>query len=79
MNRLAAVPLVVVLVGLVWPVVALDGQQLYLDFLMLNARVVLPIAGCWGIVLYWLGRRIAELALWRGAGAKLRLRERTSR
>ncbi len=77
MNRLVVVPLMLVLVGIAWPVVMLDGGPLYVDFVRQNPGACTGLAASWAIVLYWLTRRVAELALWRGSGRKLALRERS--
>ncbi len=76
MNRLLAVPTVVVLIGVGWPAVMLDGADLYLEFLRQNAVPAAVLLACWALILYWVTRRFAELALWRGTGRKLALRER---
>ena len=75
MNRLMAFPVAIVLLALVWPVVILDGGALYLEFVRHNATSCVVVSLCWSVVLYWVTRRVAELALWRGSGRKLALRE----
>ena len=75
MNRLMAFPVAIVLLALVWPVVMLDGGALYLEFVRHNATSCVVVSLCWSVVLYWVTRRVAELALWRGSGRKLALRE----
>jgi hypothetical protein len=76
MNRFVATPVVACLLGLVWPAVMLDGQRLYVEFVWRNRFSAGAVFLAWLVVLYWSTRRIAELTLWRGMGAKLRLRER---
>lgn len=77
MNRLIAPPIVAVLIGLAYPAVGLNGSSLYVEFLRQNVAWCVGLLVCWGLVLYWVTRRLADRALWRGSGRKLKLRERS--
>lgn len=72
MNLLLGVPFVVVVWGLLFPVLFLDGGAAYLALLWGNPRLAAVLVANLGILSYWLARRLSEALLLRTTGAKLR-------
>ena len=71
MNLLLGLPFVVVVGGLLFPLLFLDGAAAYLRFVWENPRVVAVLIANLGVLSYWLARRLSQ-ALLRSTGAKLR-------
>ena len=72
MNLLLGLPLVLVVWGLLWPVLFLDGGGAYLALLWGNPRVAAVLMTNLAILSYWLARRLSQALLLRSTGAKLR-------
>jgi len=71
MNLLLGLPFLVVVGGLLFPLLFLDGAAAYLRFVWENPRVVAVLIANLGVLSYWLARRLSQ-ALLRSTGAKLR-------
>jgi hypothetical protein len=72
MNLLLGLPFVVIVGGLLFPLLFLDGAAAYLKFVWENPRVVLGLVANLGVLSYWLARRLSQALLLRSTGAKLR-------
>ena len=72
MNVLLGLPLVLVVWGLLWPVLFLDGGAAYLALLWGNPRLSMVLMTNLAILSYWLARRLSQALLLRSTGAKLR-------
>ena len=72
MNLLLGLPFVVVVGGLLFPLLFLDGAAAYLRFVWENPSRVAGVAGNLGVLSYWLARRLSQALLLRSTGAKLR-------
>jgi hypothetical protein len=72
MNLLLGLPFVVIVGGLLFPLLFLDGAAAYLRFVWENPRVVLGLVANLGVLSYWLARRLSQALLLRSTGAKLR-------
>lgn len=75
MNGLVAFPIVLLAVGVLAPLVFLDGGKEYLAFLWANPRLVALVVGAWGVALHWTTRRVAEVLFLRTSGAKLKVND----
>jgi hypothetical protein len=72
MNLLLGLPFVVVVWGLLFPLLFLDGAAVYLSLLWENPRLVAILVANLGVLAYWLARRLSQMLLLRSTGAKLR-------
>ena len=72
MNLLLGLPLLVLVIGLLLPLLGLDGATAYLAFLWENPGVVAVLLANLGVLSYWLARRLSQALLLRSTGAKLR-------
>jgi len=72
MNLLLGLPFVLVVWGLLWPVLFLDGGAAYLALLWGNPRLSMVLMANLAILSYWLARRLSQALLLRSTGAKLR-------
>ena len=72
MNLLLGLPFVVVVGGLLFPLLFLDGAAAYLRFVWENPSRVAAVAGNLSVLSYWLARRLSQALLLRSTGAKLR-------
>ena len=72
MNLLLGLPFVLIVGGLLFPLLFLDGAAAYLRFVWENPRVVLALVANLGVLSYWLARRLSQALLLRSTGAKLR-------
>jgi hypothetical protein len=72
MNLLLGLPFLVVVGGLLFPLLFLDGAAAYLRFVWENPRVVAVLIANLGVLSYWLARRLSQALLLRSTGAKLR-------
>jgi hypothetical protein len=72
MNLLLGLPFVVVVGGLLFPLLFLDGATAYLRFLWETPRHVAVLAANLAVLSYWLARRLSQALLLRSPGAKLR-------
>ena len=72
MNLLLGLPFVVIVGGLLFPLLFLDGAAAYLRFVWENPSRVAALAANLGVVSYWLARRLSQALLLRSTGAKLR-------
>ncbi len=72
MNLLLGLPFVLVVWGLLWPVLFLDGGAAYLALLWGNPRLSMVLMTNLAILSYWLARRLSQALLLRSTGAKLR-------
>ena len=72
MNLLLGLPFVVVVWGLLFPLLFLDGAAAYLALLWGTPRLVAVLVANLGILSYWLARRLSQALLLRSTGAKLR-------
>ena len=72
MNLLLGLPFLVVVGGLLFPLLFLDGAAAYLRFVWENPRVVAGLVANLGLLSYWLARRLSQALLLRSTGAKLR-------
>ena len=72
MNLLLGLPFLVVVGGLLFPLLVLDGAAAYLRFGWENPRIVAGLAANLGLLSYWLARRLSQALLLRSTGAKLR-------
>ena len=72
MNLLLGLPFVVVVWGLLFPLLFLDGAAGYLALLWENPRLVTLLVANLGVLSYWLARRLSQALLLRSTGAKLR-------
>ncbi len=72
MNLLLGLPFVVVVGGLLFPLLFLDGAAAYLRFVWENPSRVAALVANLGVLSYWLARRLSQALLLRSTGAKLR-------
>jgi len=72
MNLLLGLPFLVVVGGLLFPLLFLDGAAAYLRFVWENPRVVAVLIANLGVLSYWLARRLSQALLLRSTVAKLR-------
>jgi hypothetical protein len=72
MNLLLGLPFVVVVGGLLFPLLFLDGAAAYLRFVWENPSRVAALVVNLGVLSYWLARRLSQALLLRSTGAKLR-------
>ena len=72
MNLLLGLPFLVVALGLLLPLLFLDGARAYLAFLWQNPRLAAVLVANLGVLSYWLARRLSQALLLRSTGAKLR-------
>lgn len=72
MNLLLGLPFLVVVGGLLFPLLFLDGAAAYLRFVWENPSRVAALVVNLGVLSYWLARRLSQALLLRSTGAKLR-------
>jgi hypothetical protein len=72
MNLLLGLPFMAVTVGLLLPLLFLDGAGAYLTFIGRHPGWLVALLANLGIPSYWLARRLSQALLLRSTGAKLR-------
>ena len=72
MNLLLGLPFLALVLGLLAPLLFLDGAGAYLAFLWGNPRVAVALLANLGVLSYWVARRLSQALLLRSTGAKLR-------
>lgn len=75
MSGLLTFPIWLVAVGLLVPLLLLDGGKEYLVFLWANPKLVVLVIAAWGVAFHWVTRRLAEVLLLRSSGAKLKVND----